>query len=453
MSMKSSEYLHKVYSRGSLDRLFIKAPYIVAGIVAGLVSVGFGLSIDRLTEFTAHVLTRYPWLFLIITPLAFVSSRWMVQAWAPTAAGSGIPQVMASLDLRTATREHVPHLLNMRVLIVKILSCSLCLLGGGIVGREGPMVQIGAILFLSIGSLFKRFMNRVDDYSLIVAGGAAGVAAAFNTPLGGIVFAIEELINEHFSKVRSALIVGVIIAGMVAQLCLGPYLYFEAVQIRVPGSSFLLPALIISLATGIMGGLFGKVLINTQQWLGSWSGARRLQWAALCGLLVALGLIVMKDSAPYAVGGGTQLIRDILWNSETVHLDLVLQRFLATLITFISGCAGGIFAPSLAMGAAFAKSLQPFFTNFDPVNLTLVGMVGFLAAVTRAPFTAMVLVTEMTDGHGLALYVLLASLFAVGVSRVVEPRSYYHFQSQVYLKTFGSKAQAVPVDPAVSQHY
>jgi H+/Cl- antiporter ClcA len=451
--MPASLLLRKIYSRGSMDRLVNKAPYIVAAIIAGLLSVAFGLTIDRVTEFTSHWLARYPLIFLIVTPVAFVSARWMVQAWAPAAAGSGIPQVMASLNVKTPTRDHVPQLLNLRILLVKMVSTTICLLGGGIVGREGPMVQIGAIVFLGVGRLFRRIMPRIDDYSLIVAGGAAGVAAAFNTPLGGIVFAIEELIDQHFSKVRSALIVGVIIAGMVAQLCLGPYLYFGSVDTQTPKINFLGPALIISLATGILGGLFGKILIKTQQLVSPWSGVRRLQWALLSGLLVAFGLVWMKDAAPYAVGGGTKLIRDILWNSESIQLDLVLQRFAGSVLTFVSGCAGGIFAPSLAFGAAFGKSLHVFFVGFDPIHLTLVGMVGFLAAVTRAPFTAMVLVTEMTDCHGMALYVLLASLFAVGVSRVVEPQSYYHFQSEFYLKTFGAKTDSPAPQSSVSQHF
>ncbi|HET9240126.1 MAG TPA: chloride channel protein [Oligoflexus sp.] len=424
--------MRTLYVRGSFHRAFIKAPYIIAAIITGLVSVGFGTVVDRVTEFASHMLKTQPLVFLALTPMAFGLSRWFVQKFGVAASGSGIPQVMAALSVDTHTRAQIEPLLNFKILLAKIVSGCLCLLGGGIVGREGPMVQVSAIIFLGVGDVFRKFKARVDYHSLIVAGGAAGVAAAFNTPLGGIVFAIEELLSQHFSKVRSALIVAVIIAGMVAQSFLGPYLYLGAVPLQTPKFSFIVPLLTVSALAGLMGGFFGKALIFTQTSIGDWSARRRLLWAVLCGFIVALFLVFMSDQAPYVTGGGTRLIRDILWQGKTVDFLLVLERFVVSLVTFISGCAGGIFAPSLAFGAALGKCLVYVFSGTDPVALTLIGMVSFLASVTRAPFTSMVLVTEMSDGHGLSLHVLLASLFAVGVARSVESRSYYHFQAEFY---------------------
>jgi H+/Cl- antiporter ClcA len=198
--------------------------------------------------------------FLIFKPLSFVLARWLVQRFAPAAAGSGIPQVMASLNLHSEQKPLLEFILNIKVLLTKIVSCCICLLGGGLVGREGPMVQISAIIFLHVGRFFRRFLPKIDDYSLIVTGGAAGVAAAFNTPLGGIVFAIEELIDQHFSKIRSALIVGVIIADMVAQSLIGPHLFFGEVRYQMPKIGVVGAVLFISLAAGILGGAVWQAL-------------------------------------------------------------------------------------------------------------------------------------------------------------------------------------------------
>ncbi len=451
--MKNLTFLQTLYDRASLQRLFVKTPYIIAAIIAGLISVGFGSAIDIITEYSSAWLLRLPYLFLVITPVAFVFARWIVQVLGPAAAGSGIPQVMASLQLHGRPGVGYGKLLSFRVLLAKILSCSVCLLGGGLVGREGPMVQISAIIFLGVGRLFRKYLPKVDDYSLIVAGGAAGVAAAFNTPLGGIVFAIEELIDQHFAKVKSALIVGVIIAGMVAQSIVGPYLYLGTVKLETPGISFLGPMFFISISLGILGGFFGKVLIKVQMKIRDWIPLRRLQWAFICGLLVAIGMVLMHREAQYAVGGGTNLIRDILWNSQSVPLGLLVERYIGTLFSFLSGCAGGIFAPSLAFGAALGKSTEVLFSGYDPVALTLIGMVSFLASVTRAPFTAMVLVAEMSDCHSLALFLLLASLFAVGVAKIIEPISYYHFQSEIYLSQIAPPTKVDPILEPVSQHY
>ncbi len=451
--MQNFTILRNIYDSSGLQRLLAKTPYIIAATVAGLISVAFGRVIDFMTDLSTGWLVQIPYLFLVLTPLSFVAARWIVQVLGLPAAGSGIPQVMASLHSQARAWAGIDRLLSFRVLLAKILSCSVCLLGGGLVGREGPMVQISAIVFLGVGRRLRKFIPKIDDYSLIVAGGAAGVAAAFNTPLGGIVFAIEELIDQHFGKVKSALIVGVIIAGMVAQSIVGPYLYLGTVKLETPGISFLVPMFTISLLLGILGGFFGKTLIKIQLKIGGWAPVRRLQWACFCGVLVAIGLILMKNEASYAVGGGTKLIRDILWDSQSVDPGLLLQRYTGSLFSFLSGCAGGIFAPSLAFGAAFGKATEVLFNGYDPVALTLIGMASFLAAVTRAPFTSMVLVTEMSDCHSIALFVLLASLIAVGIAKVVEPISYYHFQSEMYLNQIMPRQNIDQSSEPVSQHF
>lgn len=427
------------FKSGEGHRLLLKLPFILFGLLVGLIAVGFAKASEEATELFYKALEHSSYWTLLLTPLGFMLSRYLVHRFAPTASGSGIPQVMASLELATqnesSTQTFIQRLLSFRVIAVKIGSNLVCLVGGGISGREGPMVQIAASLFLSLGHWMKRWFPKLDATTLIASGGAAGIAAAFNTPLGGIVFAIEELIGEHFTRVRSSMIITVIIAGMVAQSLIGSYLMFGSPHLETASWNLILPTILLAAFLGGLGGLTGKIFIEGQTWIAERSPKIKIAIAGLLGFLVALLILIMP--LHYGAGGGIPLIRDLLWKNLNIPWWMGFTKWLGMMFSFLSGVAGGYFAPSLAVGALMGKFAQLLFPHVDASTLILVGMVSYLSSVARAPFTSLVLVSEMSNGHTVIMPLMLGSLIGLGVARFVEKRSYYEYQAHFWIKAFG----------------
>jgi H+/Cl- antiporter ClcA len=193
-------------------------PFWIASLITGLVAVLYARLFAFAEKGTAWLVHGHAvWLFLV-TPLCFIAAWWLVQRFAPYSRGSGIPQVMASIELATPKyNEKVNKLLSLRILVVKIASSLIMVLGGGIIGREGPTIQIAGSIFRKINQWLPSWWPRISKRNMIMTGAAAGLAAAFNTPLGGIVFAVEELTKTHISYFKTALFTAVIIAGLTAR--------------------------------------------------------------------------------------------------------------------------------------------------------------------------------------------------------------------------------------------
>lgn len=402
---------------------FGTAIFWISAFAAGLVSVGYS-ALFRLGEDLFRYLTdANPYLVWLLPPVCF-SLSWMMIRWiAPKAGGSGIPQVLAANELTNEKHKtFVNQLLSLKGAVVKIASSLVCLIGGGAIGREGPTVQISASVF----QFFRRFSRRIhpshDARPWIVAGAAAGLASAFNTPLGGLVYAIEELGLTHFKKLMMPLISAVIIAGLVAQWLLGNYLYLGFPKLKPAGFNFLWLAIVTGFAAGLLGAFFGKILSYlVQRTTTIKKTSTALLLAAGSGLVFA-GLTFLDKQA---AGSGKEVIIDLLFHGQTAGLMLVLLRFFSTLITYISGVAGGIFAPSLAIGAALGSALSQFFHSPHANLMILLGMIGFLTGVTRTPFTSFVLVLEMTDRHSAIFPMMLAALAASAIAHFIDPRSFY----------------------------
>lgn len=407
-------------------------PFWVAALLVGVVSVGY-TRLFQIAEQLMHSLFLWnPLALLVLGPLFFLAGWWLVHRFAPDAAGSGIPQVMAANSLYDK-KEHTlaDRLLAPRVAVVKIISSLLCLVGGGAIGREGPTIQISASIFRSVGKFSKRFTTPASEQAWVIAGGAAGIAAAFNTPLGGIVFTLEELMTAHFNRLRTTVISSVILAGFMAQWIIGPYLYLG--YPRVGGTDLLtLPlALFVGTVSGVVGGLFGKYLFALITRRNALKTVRQKAFVALGASLVVTLLAIWVD--PRTVGSGSLLMGGLLFQGEESGFLLIIARFVGTIASYLSGCAGGIFAPSLAIGASIGSELSrlvpPEYTNL----MILMGMIGFLSAVTRAPFTSFVLVLEMTDRHSVIFPMMIAALSGFSIARTFDPVSFYQHMTDFYL--------------------
>src|SRR5574340_944610 len=344
-------------------------------VIVGLAATAFALSSDRAHALFRQVIATSPWLPLLVTPLTLAAVAALTQRFFKGAEGSGIPQTIAAIRMPEGSGRDA--VLSLRVAFGKMLLTCISLAGGASVGREGPTVQVGAALLYNLRWL-ARFPRHLMERGLIIAGGGAGVAAAFNTPLAGIVFAIEEMARSFEARSSGTLLTAVIIAGLAAVYVQGDYTYF----------------------------------------------------GALCGLLLAL-IGIASGSAVY--GSGYKEARQLLEGTGEASPAYGLWKMLATFVSFVRGIPGGLFAPSLSAGAGVGQAVASLVSLPAGSALIVIGMAAYFAGVVQAPITAFVIVMEMTDNHDMVVPLMLATLLATAVSRMVCPRPLYKALANNYL--------------------
>jgi len=389
----------------------------IAAATAGLVVVLFAMATEHAMDFFFSLQSEYGWLPLIITPLTGMGIVWLTRKWFHGTAGSGIPQTIATLNMSKSYSRY-PGLITLKVAFGKVVLGIAGLAGGFSSGREGPSVQVAA----SIMHAFRHFLPKnfnVDPKHLILAGGAAGISAAFNTPLAGIVFAIEELGRRFEQKTNGVIISAIVLSGLVSISLQGNYIYFDFLSVSNITSDIFYPVITCGLLCGTFGGIFSRVLISSaNSFKGKVGELRKIHpvyWAGICGLIVAL-LGFATDGAVH--GSGYQYAKSILEGSTEQSFLYTPLKFLATIFTYLSGIPGGIFAPSLSIGAGIANDLMPLFPNFQVAAICALCMAGFLAGVTQAPLTSFIIVMEMVDGHEMVLSLMAVTMIASIISRV-----------------------------------
>lgn len=414
-------------------RLWLRHMLFWGGAVGvGLAATAFALSGDY-----AHVLFRKivavsPWLPLLVTPLTLAGSVALTQRYFKGAEGSGIPQTIAAIHMPEGTvRDGV---LSLRVALGKMLLTCICLIGGASVGREGPTVQVGAALLYNLRRLI-RFPRHLMERGLIVAGGGAGVAAAFNTPLAGIVFAIEEMARSFEERSSGTLLTAVIIAGLSAVYVQGNYTYFGATHAALSGASGWLGVLLCGLAGGVLGGGFSRLVLAVSRRglpgrAGKFMKTCPVRFAAVCGLALAL-IGLASGNAVY--GSGYEEAKSLIEGTGEVSVGYGLWKILATFVSFISGIPGGLFAPSLSAGAGIGDAVANLLPQADAGALIVIGMAAYFAGVVQAPITAFVIVMEMTDNHDMVVPLMLATLLATAVSRIICPKPLYKALADGYV--------------------
>lgn len=399
--------------------------FLLGGLCVGLAAVFMAKLADGAQAVFRHVLGLSPWIALVLTPAGFALAALLARTVFPNSQGSGIPQVIAARALDDGPARRA--LVSLKVAFGKIVVMALALVCGASIGREGPTVQVGAAIMAAVGSFSPERMR-----GLILAGGAAGVAAAFNTPLAGIVFGIEELGRAYESKASGLIVAAIIAAGLTSLAILGDYTYFGTTQATLPVSVAWLAVPLLGLAGGLAGGLFSRIVILVANGppgpLGRLIRTRPVPFAALCGLGVALcGLA----SGGTVYGTGYDEARALLHGQDAARLDFAPLKFAATVLSSISGIPGGLFAPSLAVGAGLGAQVHGLFAqewlSDAPVGaLVLIGMVSYLTGVLQAPITAFVIVTEMTQDHAMMIPLMIAAVIAEAVSKLVCREGLYH---------------------------
>ncbi|RYZ68386.1 MAG: chloride channel protein, partial [Proteobacteria bacterium] len=316
----------------------------------------------------------------------------------------------------------VDRLLSLKTAVVKVFSSLLLLAGGGAIGREGPTLQISAVIFHYFGKFVRRLYPSSHEQTWVIAGAAAGLASAFNTPLGGIVYAIEELGMKHFQRVRTALLSSVIISGLVAQGILGSYLYLGYPQLQPIALAGWPLVILVGFASGLGGALFSKGLLKALEYRRRLKNAWQLAlFALVCGVVTAA--LIVQNKANFGSGG--PLISHILQTGEPASFLLTIGRVIATSAAYLSGAAGGIFAPSLTIGAALGSKLAFLFGNPQVTFFAMLGMIGFLTGVTHTPFTSFILVMEMSDRHSAIFPMMVVALLANSAAKSMSAHSFY----------------------------
>ncbi len=412
-----------------------------AGALAiGVISVAFAKLAD-IAQHLFHVMTgTHGWttfLPLIITPLGFGFCAFMAMRFFPNAQGSGIPQAIAARHL--TDDDDRARLLSLKMVAGKILLTIVGLFCGASIGREGPTVQVGASLMLQAA----RWGKMAHARGLIVAGSAAGVAAAFNTPLAGIVFAIEEMGRSYEARANGLVLTAVILSGLAAIGLVGNYTYFGESAGASTGFSDWLLVIMCGVGGGAFGAGFSAAALKASRRIRRWAISKPLHrmilLAVICGFAVALIGIL---SGGMTFGTGYEQARGAV-EGNALPWYYFLEKLLAGFLSMVSGIPGGIFAPSLSVGAGFGSAVgQLLGSNIGLA--AILGMAGYFAGVVQAPMTAFVIILEMTGSHNSVIALMCTAMLGYGTARMISHEPLYHALSRVFIADAIRRKRAEP---------
>ena len=413
----------------SIDKKSIKLLWLalIVGALAGLVSTFFRLLLIEIEKIrVSYVLNikgdTLPWLWLfLITFIAIYFAIFLSKRWAPEISGSGIQEVEGALD-------RIWKLRWKAVIPLKFISSIFSLGSGLLLGREGPTVQMGA----HVGQMVKDWFEESEEKNnaLISTGASAGLASAFNAPLSGVIFVMEEM-NEHFKFnffSVAAIMIGAGTADSIVRLLLGNQRTIIMHVFSFENLNWIWLFAVLGILLSLVGYFFNHFVIKVLDLFNSFRF--HFIWIALF-----LGAIITAFSfySMDFVGAGYETIYKILNHSFTLKMMLFLlfMRFLLTLISYGSGVPGGIFAPLLSLGVicgmifgVLAKDLFPTSID-DPAIFAVAGMAGIFAATVRAPITGVVLAIELTSNFALILPLILTALVASVLTTLLGNRPIY----------------------------
>lgn len=386
-------------------------------VAVALVAILFAKASDAAFQLFQRIIAHSPLWALLLTPGIFALLAWLTSGALRPTRGSGIPQVIAALDKPDEDFRRVN--LSPAVSVGKLALTTLSLLGGASVGREGPTVHVGASLMYLFGRWF-GFRDPRELSHFLLAGGAAGIAAAFNTPLAGIVFAIEELSGRFEHRFSGTLLTAVIVGGVVSLGILGNYTYFGHVSARLPLGQGWLAIALCGVVAGLLGGVFARLVLlsvsGRPRWLGTLRAKHPVLLAAACGLVVVLLAFAFGNGA---FGTGYEQARSLVQGQAEVGHEFGLMKLVANLASYVAGIPGGLFSPALAVGAGLGHNLSVLMPAVDPRAFVLLGMCAYLTGVTQAPLTSAVISLELTDTSDMLLPILATVLIARAVSGLV----------------------------------
>jgi len=400
---------------------------IVAGALIGVLGGLFELMLALANLLRNEVVVRahawhyFGWLIpVVLVSMGAALARLLVVRISPEAAGSGLQRVEAVLagEVKPA---------GMAILPVKFFGGLLAIGSGLALGREGPMAQMGA----SVASLTSRFLVHHDEDAKVIdaAGAGAGIAVAFNAPIGGSIFVFEELTSSFTPWLLVATLAAAVTAVWAMRAIVGNHLDFRVPEIGMPPVWKLWPFLLLGSLLGIVGAFYNKLIVRLLRLSGHLARLNSVQGAALIG--ASIGLVAWF--APSLVGGGDNLTESVLSGSYGIPMLAVVfgVRFVLGPWSYAAGTPGGLFAPMLVLGASFGALFGQVLGHFvpgvavSPVACAVIGMAALFSACVRAPLTGIVLTVEMTGRADLTLGLLGGSLAAMVVAMLLKSEPIY----------------------------
>ncbi|MEN8193129.1 MAG: chloride channel protein [Bacteroidota bacterium] len=426
ISNKSRDVLEKARLT---EHIFMILVALIIGVIAGYAAVGIRFLIEELSHLSfsgdGSVLENIisnPWYIVILAPtIGGLIVGPLIYFFAPEAKGHGVPEVMQAILLKGGR-------IRPRVAVVKALASAITIGTGGSVGREGPIIQIGSSIGSAVGQFIKIPSKKLK--TLVGCGAAAGIAAAFNAPIAGALFAVEIILMDfavaQFSPIVISSVMATVIShnfeGKLAAFYVPPYEYASPYEL---GFYFILGAL-----SGLASYLFIKVLYFSEDFFDN-----KFHFPEyLKPIIGGVGIGIMALIFPQVMGVGYDTINNALHGTNMVWylaLSLVFIKVFATSLTLGSGGSGGIFAPSLFMGAmlgfSFGTLANEFFPDITagPGAYALVAMGGLVAGTTRAPITAIIIVFELTYDYEIILPLMITAIVSTILSSYLSRESIY----------------------------
>lgn len=393
-------------------------------VLVALAAILFAKASDWAYALFGKMVAHGIWIPLIVTPIVFGLLSWVTQGRLRAARGSGIPQVIATIHIDD--QGFRARMLALPIAASKMVLTLIALMVGASIGREGPTVHVGAGLMHWLGRRF-GFNDPTALSRFILAGGAAGIAAAFNTPLAGVVFAIEELAGTFEHRFSGLLLTSVFIGGVVSLGIVGNYAYFGTVQTSLPLGHAWLAVLECGIVCGLLGGLFARLILLSKSGplalIGRLRERNPVMFAVGCGLVLAV-IGVLSNNAVYGTGYA-QARAFVQESAVTPGHSFGIAKLLANVVSYWAGIPGGIFSPALAVGAGLGHNIALLLPHAPEAAVVLLGMSAYLSGVTGAPLTSAVIAMELSNNQDMVIPIMAACLLARAAASIFCPTPVY----------------------------
>lgn len=425
------KFINQLRDRPIPESGIVVATALIVGVGAGLGSVLFKTLVEVVQKFAfsdvaSFLAAIHPWHYVLIPLVGGLITGPIIYHFAREAKGHGVPEIMEAVALRGGR-------IRPQVGLVKAVASAICIGTGGSVGSEGPIAQIGASLGSTVGQFLK--LNEERTKTLVACGAAGGIAAIFNAPIAGAIFAMEVILNRLNTLYFGAVVISAVIADATAHIFIGNKRAFEIPQYNMQSPWELLLYALLAVIAAFASVGFSRTLYNAEDIFEAMKIPEWVKPAVGAILLGLLGMLTYKtaNGIPRGFGVGYETITPALFGQLAAGMTLALLfiKYLATLFTLGSGNSGGIFAPSLFMGSMLGATYGKWATSVFP-NITsdvgayaLVGMAAFFSGATHAPMTAILILFEMTNNYQLILPLMLATVLSTILSRILSKDSIY----------------------------
>lgn len=403
---------------------------LLAGI-ASVIVITFFLEVSDYAQHSfKNLIGTDPYLSFIITPIVFVGIVYVAKYYCHYVQGSGIPQLIAATDSRNKSIRE--QLLSFRIALGKIGFIFLGMLGGAPIGIEGPSIHIGGSIFYGFNR-FIKLNRKFLIHALIAIGGSAGLIVAFNAPIAGFLFAYEE-IGRKLKK--QALILIAIMSGIVylfAIMYRGDANYLTNLSAYSLELTLVWQLLPLAILAGVLGGLFSKSTLFLINKFITHSKLKVITIAVVLGFIVASFNYL---STGQIAGSGKEEVL-LMLGGTGLGLDFVAMKYFATLTSLASTIPGGLFMPSISIGAGIGSEVASFYTQIDAQVIIIMAMIAYLSAVIRAPLTSVFVILEMTTTLHLLIPGLMIAFIANWISKQIFAQPIYEALADNYLKLTG----------------